>query len=527
MPGHKVRQFLRRFRLESGLVGEAVPDQHLLDCFITQRDEYAFAALLARHGPMVLGVCRRVLHDEHWAEDVCQATFLTLARNAGRIRKRNAVGSWLHGVALRLAHKARGQTTPPAKIASPPAAMPSPDPLVEVSWREVRQILDEELGRLPERYRLPLIMCYLEGQSRDEAAAQLGWSPGKVKGLLERGREHLRTRLIRRGLTLSAAGTSLLADAALAVPIPPLLSATTRLAALRLVEGASRGVCGISATVYSLLEGGLPKIASKTMALVLALVLVTGAAGLGAGLLVRGTDGSATPSVAPPTWPVQPVKAAAFEGDKRSKKEKPAEPKPEKRPPPADKDSAVQGFAFDAKGQFIVTVGRDAKIHVRQRATGKQLWELAGPPGDWVGVIVFSPDGGLLAALCGNNSSNDTTVILWDMTTGTERQRFRGSHKGAAGLAFAPDGKSVATHGGDAVRLWDVATGKLLRSFALPAEPASDCTFAPDGSVLAIAYRTGQPEKGAGSPARERWGDGRSPLGCPDRQAAGDHPTSR
>src|SRR5688572_14848779 len=174
-------------------------DRQLLDHFVNRRDEAAFAALLERHGPMVMGVCRRALRDEHLAEDVFQATFLVLARSAGTIRKQHSLSAFLHGVALRLTRKASASAARAARDAERTPTEP-PAPAIEASWREVRQILDDELARLPERYRLPLILCYLEGRSREEAAVELGYGDGRLKGLLERGRERLRARLIRRGL---------------------------------------------------------------------------------------------------------------------------------------------------------------------------------------------------------------------------------------------------------------------------------------------------------------------------------------
>src|SRR5205085_11226932 len=127
-----------------------------------------------------------------------------------------SLASWLHGVALRLAGKARADAARAARGDTRPPPDPPPGPAAQASWREVRQILDEELDRLPESYRLPLVLCYLEGRTPGEAAAQLGWTPGRLKGLLERGRERLRDRLIRRGLAPAAAGAMLLTETALA-----------------------------------------------------------------------------------------------------------------------------------------------------------------------------------------------------------------------------------------------------------------------------------------------------------------------
>lgn len=179
-------------------------DHELLERFVEAGDEAAFAALVERHGPMVLGVCRRALPSYHNAEDACQTTFLVMARKAALLRKNASLGAWLHGVAcrvvaslkrenLRRTARERGIDIPILK-----------DPATEVTWRELQAILDEELRQLPERNRAPLILCYLECMTRDEAALQLGISSSTLHGRLERGRELLRERLTKRGLTIAA-----------------------------------------------------------------------------------------------------------------------------------------------------------------------------------------------------------------------------------------------------------------------------------------------------------------------------------
>jgi RNA polymerase sigma factor (sigma-70 family) len=281
--------------LAAGRAAEGQPDHLLLERFVRLKDEAAFAALLERHGPMVLGVCRRSLNDEHLAEDVFQASFLLLARQAWAVRKRSSLGSWLHGVALRLARKARAGAARAARGDVRPRPEPPPGPLAEASWREVRQALDEELQRLPECYRLPLVLCYLEGHTRDEAAAQLGCAPGRLKGLLERGRERLRGRLIRRGLAPATAGVALLAETALAAPVPPLLAVGTLRAGQRLAAGGALRACGASATVIGMVDGGMGIMGHRKVLLVLALALAFGALGTGAGLLAQRADGPAAP----------------------------------------------------------------------------------------------------------------------------------------------------------------------------------------------------------------------------------------
>jgi len=179
-------------------------DQELLDRFARGEDDHAFVALVERHAAMILGVCWRALGCPHDAEDACQAVFLVLARSAATVRSGASLGAWLHGVALRVVGRMRRdrarQSERDARHVRPPPA----DPPTELARRETLAALDEELNRLPERYRAALILCYLEGHSRAEAAAWLRTSPGALHGLLERGRKLLADRLSHRGVTLSA-----------------------------------------------------------------------------------------------------------------------------------------------------------------------------------------------------------------------------------------------------------------------------------------------------------------------------------
>ena len=183
---------LRCVHRMSSEAGPPADDSTLLTRFLTARDPAAFDALVARHGPMVLRVCRHMLGNPHDAEDAFQATFLVLARKAANVRPPGALGGWLHGVAYRVALKARKAALRRrrheglAPDLAPPD--PRPDPLAELTAREALRILEEEVQRLPEPYRLPVVLCCLHGVPQAEAARQLGCTPGAVKGRLERGR---------------------------------------------------------------------------------------------------------------------------------------------------------------------------------------------------------------------------------------------------------------------------------------------------------------------------------------------------
>lgn len=204
-------RFKKRFRNDPGTVAyEAWGDDTLLDEYlegIEPGSSAAFAELVRRHGPMVLGVCRHVLGQAQDAEDAFQAAFLVLARNAGSIRERRVLARWLYEVSYRIAIRARARTVRRRSLEKEAAAMTvvEQSPGVDPAWTELRPVLHEEVNRLPEKYRSAVVLCYLEGRTNEEAASLLDWPVGTVKGRLSRARDLLRTRLSRRGLALSAA----------------------------------------------------------------------------------------------------------------------------------------------------------------------------------------------------------------------------------------------------------------------------------------------------------------------------------
>jgi RNA polymerase sigma factor (sigma-70 family) len=257
-----------------------LPDHQLLERFATQQDQDAFAALLRRHGPMVLGVCQSALRNLHDAEDVFQATFLVLARKAGSIHRREAVSGWLHRVAYHLAMDARASAARRRILEKRAVTMPSADPVLDMSLRELHGVLNEELQRLPEEYRAPLVLCCLEEKSLEEAARLLGWTRWSVKGRLRRGRERLRARLRRRGLALFAAALS---TSSVSAQVPAALAAST-LKAARLLAAGKEPVAGvISAQVAALVRGASQAMcASKAkMVAILVMAMSIAAAALG------------------------------------------------------------------------------------------------------------------------------------------------------------------------------------------------------------------------------------------------------
>jgi RNA polymerase sigma factor (sigma-70 family) len=277
--------------------GGILTDGQLLERFLATRDESAFEAILCRHGPMVMGVCRRVLPCVQDAEDAFQATFLVLVHKAGSVAAREAVGSWLYGVAYRTACKARvsaARRRAKEMQMARPEAQQEPDDL----WRELRPLLDQELSRLPEKYRGPVVLCDLQGQTRKQAAAQLGCPEGTVSGRLARARGMLAKRLARHGRVLSTAAfaTALAQGNASACVRPPLVGSTIKAATLVAAGHAPAGV--VSAPVAALTAGVLKAMSISKLKVVFA-ALAVGLVGIGLGVSSWGADDSA-PQPQPP-----------------------------------------------------------------------------------------------------------------------------------------------------------------------------------------------------------------------------------
>jgi RNA polymerase sigma factor (sigma-70 family) len=306
---------LRRLR---NLVGPEEPadqtDRQLLRRFAAGRDEDAFEALLLRHGPLVLGACRRFLPDAHAAEDAFQATFLVLATKAGSLRREESLAAWLYRVAVNISRTAaRGDAC--RRAHEQEAARRRPHAAAEAGLPEWEPLLDEEVSRLPRKYRMPVVLCYLEGRTHDEAARQLGWPLGTVKGRLARARDLLRARLCRRGLALPASGLAATLErgaAAGAVPTP--LPSTLR-AALAFSAGGPLPAGAVSARAVTLAKGALPAVSAARPLLVCVLLLFTaGAAALYA--LGRGAGAEGGPEVRPgPGTAPAKVEGAGLAGD--------------------------------------------------------------------------------------------------------------------------------------------------------------------------------------------------------------------
>jgi RNA polymerase sigma factor (sigma-70 family) len=213
--------------------GTAASDSELLDCFVKERDSVAFRNLVVRHGPVVLQVCRAVLQDPHEADDAFQATFLVLVRKAPSIQDPESLGGWLRGVAYRTAVRSRCRTARRRAIERTLADKSPGEHSHEELAPELRQMIREELDRIPDSYRQALTLCYLEGLTHQEAASRLGWPVGTVKARLVRGRRLMRERLDRRGAGLGAGLLLWLLNPSRAPAVPePLLESTVRVMTL-------------------------------------------------------------------------------------------------------------------------------------------------------------------------------------------------------------------------------------------------------------------------------------------------------
>ena len=283
----------------AGVAG-ALSDAELLDRFLSRRAaaqdaalaaEAAFAALVARHGPMVLGVCRRSLADPNDVEDAFQATFLVLVRRARSVRVGDSLGRWLYGVARRVAAKAQARSKR-ARVRSVPLEREPVASEPPAERFELLAALDEEVSRLPERYLAPVVLCDLEGLTHAQAAARLRWPVGTVSGRLSRARDLLKNRLIRRGMAPTAGSmVALLATEGARAAVPETLAAATVRTATSLAtgSGSQAGVASVSASALSLMNAVLRAAVVVKLKVAAAVLLAIGAAGaaLATGIGVR------------------------------------------------------------------------------------------------------------------------------------------------------------------------------------------------------------------------------------------------
>ena len=295
----QLSQFVRRLGgVLAARDAAGLTDADLWERYVLRQDEAAFETLVRKHGPMVLGICRRLLRHEQDAEDAFQATFLVLVRKAASLRSPAAIACWLHGVACRTALEARSLA---AQRRAREAALPPRTETPEGPRDDLGPVLDQELGSLAEKYRVAVVLCDLEGKTRKEAARQLGWAEGTVASRLARGRDLLARRLTRRGFA-GAVVAAALTGGAVSARVPSALVMATVKAAGSSAAGIAAARVVLSGTVAALTEGVLKSMLLTKLKSVLAVFLVLGMATLGTGALIsRGQ--TAEPAAIPADEP--------------------------------------------------------------------------------------------------------------------------------------------------------------------------------------------------------------------------------
>jgi RNA polymerase sigma factor (sigma-70 family) len=453
-PTSRVIQDLRRvlLREETGLT-----DAQLLDRFMENHDDTAFAGLVKRHGPLVWGVCRRVL-DQHDAEDAFQATFLVLFRKAASIRHAEKLPSWLHGVARQTALQLRRGITRRRVRERPITHVPEPAMVEHDVWRDVRPLLDQELSRLPEKYRVVVLLCDLEGQTRKEVAQQLGLPEGTIGGRLARARALLTKRLARHGVVLSGAWAGLVSMHAVSAAPPAAVLCST------FATGRMDRTGMISAKVAALAKGVLKTMfLTRLKAVTGILIMALGALAVTCAML---TQAGALGQQALPRTP----------GEQASKSEPGLNRKPSEEPrKPAQNQAAVY------KALFLKTLGVMAEYFEQidsDEYAGRIGARTPVPPKDRPGMIrvavaQFRPcdDGTYAIEIIVNNVKEaDGEIVCRDADL--ERVILRRLDVQSRGRVITPQVVAApitpADSADDAARLLKVAFGESSKALKLP-----------------------------------------------------------
>jgi RNA polymerase sigma factor (sigma-70 family) len=447
---------------------KGLPDAELLRRFAANHDEAAFAGLMRRHGEPVWGLCRRFLRKHADAEDAFQATFLVLARQAGSIKKPEAVGSWLYGVAYRVAMKSKKRDRQRQRHERHTA--PSKPPSAEVAWRELQAILDEEVRRLPEKYRAPFVFCCLESRAREEAMKAFGCREGTLSSRIARARKLLETRLARRGVTLSSALCAfVLWKQSASAALPVALAHTTVKAAVAVALG---GVGDVSTTALALARSGTQAawLAKGHFGSILVLTMT---------VLVAGVGVWAYPHSAAPPQESRP-------GDP------PAEiPKPRKDlfgdplPPGAlARLGTVHQRAPDSKiavttdSKEIVAVSGNGAVRRFDAATGELHKTSYLTKQTWYYPWLLSPRGSFVLFQDNRDTeSGPYGVKLWDLAQGkhVDSLSFGKSTPTLACASFSRDEGAVAVattgpRGTGKVLVWNLKTSEAKEIWSLDKE---------------------------------------------------------
>jgi len=492
-----VLRYLRRLRRLShaGVLAD-LTDAQLLTSFVESRKEAAFSHLLERHGPMVLSVCRRVLRGRDGTEDAFQATFVVLARRARSIRRRDSLASWLYGVALRVAQGFRAKASARFRHERLAATMAKREPEKEPTWEEFRDVIDEEIAVLPEKYQAPLVLHYLEGKTQLETAQALRCSRSTVRDRLEQGRELLRERLARRGITTSTGAlAAALVEQAAPAAVPPSLT----LAAVHAVMGGTLSAPATAIVQEVMYALGLAK--TKALAsIVVILGILAGGTISAAQLLSEDRRGVKTEHTAQtPLMPDRNPERVDQCGD----------PLPEGAvarlgPQRFRYEGYLRRLIYTPDGKTLLGYSNSG-VHLWDAATGTEQQRFAVRVTGFQVEMDLSRDGSTLA-VCNGAEDEETKISLWDLRSGKNTANLSlpdGEGRTAImnHVRFAPDGKTLAvtwTPQEDArkgkVVVFDVAAGKVRAFLGHGESRGYNFAFAPDGKTLALAV--GAPEPG-------------------------------
>jgi RNA polymerase sigma factor (sigma-70 family) len=476
MPG--LQQVIRDLQKHVAPEGrDGLSDAELLERFAGHRDEAAFEVLLWRHGPLVLSTCRRLLSREQDAEDAFQATFLVLVRKAGTVSKRQSLASWLYKVACRTALAVRARARTRGEILTPSIDTPAPEAADELLWRDLRPVLDEEIARLPEKYRAPFVLCYLQGNTNEEAAQSLGWARGTVASRLAWARRRLRKRLTRRGLAPAALALAALPRQAGTLP-PSLVTASLR-SATSFASGH-----GCASGPGMLARSILRDLAISRLCVLLVPVLVVVLMAGGALFATLSTAGHPSRKTPPHTVrgltlaqaKTEPPRELVRLGDTR-----------------LHHTANVTAVAFTPDGSSLVSSSRDGSVRVWDASTGEEKMVLAHPGP--VLSLAIDPNGKDVTTV-----GSDGRLRVWDLKTGKETFRDRDRDRVATGaVTYAPNGQAFAIAARDRgaqVRIQVYIKGRkglhpvqgqrheLTETFT---DNPRALTFSPDGKFLAAA----------------------------------------
>lgn len=462
-----LNKLAKRLCQVAGGIAEQTDDE-LLQSFVTAQDNAALTELIRRHGPAVMRVCLRVLGNRHDSEDAFQATFLVLARKAGQVDGTRLAG-WLYGVAFRSALKARSALARRRSFEEKLRLMAKPDR--ETGCSDLEPVLDEEINRLAEKYRAPIVLCGLEGMTMKEAAQELGWPVGTLVTRLTQARDKLRRSLARRGVvvagsTLAAALTPSFTNAA----VPPALTASTAEAAITWAACPQAGSVLVSAQTASVARAMLKSMVFarlKPVLTILSLLLILGTGGLLAHSWLAG----------------EPASAAAIVVNRPGSAKQSG-----KDHVPFQHEDGVSAVAFSRDGTQVASGGLDQTVRIWDRVTGKEIHRLHHP--EMLRAVAFAPGGAILASATLSN-----TVHLWDAATGNQLGKLENQDElpkdAIYTLAFSPDGKTLASGSKlGTVHLWNVAEQREILKIELKWYAAIYAlAFSPDGKMLATASR--------------------------------------